>query len=232
MKFIQHYSGSKENLYEVVADSGHRLFIECGCTWKRFIEKAGFSLFDIDGCLLSHEHKDHSKLARDMTIAGINVYSSAETLEALRLNRGKELKHGKPIHIGEFAVWPFMTFHDAIDPMGFLVVVDKQTLLFATDTSHLMQKFTNAFDIIAIECAYDKDILQEKVDTQQIDITLAKRLWSSHHEKSTCLLYLQEYMDLSRCRELHLLHLSKGTISKTRLINEFEKKLFIKPEVL
>lgn len=232
MNFIQHFSGSKGNFYEVVADSGQRLLIDPGVTWKKILKSLSYDLEDIAGCLLSHSHFDHSKGAKDLIAAGINVYSSAGTLEALRLKRGKEVKPRKPVNIGEFAVWPFMTFHDAIDPLGFLVVADKQTLFFATDTSHLMQKFTNAFDIIAIECAYNKEILQEKVDTQQIDITLAKRLWSSHHEESTCLLYLKEYMNLSRCRELHLLHLSKGTISKTRLINNFEKELFLRPIAL
>jgi len=56
MKFIQHYSGSSGNLYEVVSNNGKRLLIEAGVVWAKVQKALRYDLKSISGCLLSHEH--------------------------------------------------------------------------------------------------------------------------------------------------------------------------------
>ena len=56
LKFLQHYSSSRGNLYEVMANSGERLLIDPGVTWNKLQKSLGYDFKDIKGCLLSHEH--------------------------------------------------------------------------------------------------------------------------------------------------------------------------------
>ena len=233
MKFVQHYSGSSGNLYTVESDDGHRLIIDPGVTWKKVRKALDYDLSGIVAALLSHEHKDHSKAVEDILAAGIDVYSSAGTFEALGLTgirRTKPIADKTLIRLGAFEVLSFTTNHDAAEPMGFVVrdSIAGEYLLFATDTSHITQRFKLPFSIIAIECSYDKNILQHRVDTGDINETLAKRLLTSHMEKQTTTKYLTEFCDLSRCRELHLLHLSRDNIDAGQARREIENRFFIK----
>ncbi len=233
MKFKQYYSSSKGNLYTLTSDSGSRLLIECGVTWKKLVQALDHDLSGIEGCLLSHEHFDHSKSVREVMLSGINVYASAGTIQALGIENERrthaldELRGGVPYYFGGFKVSAHDAHHDAEEPLLFTIRYGDKAMLFATDTSHITQRFKMPFDIIAIECAYDKDILMERVDTKDIDEALAKRLLTSHMEKQNTMRYLMEYCDLSKCREIHLLHMSEGNIDREKTRKEFEDKLFI-----
>jgi phosphoribosyl 1,2-cyclic phosphodiesterase len=212
MKLIQHYSSSRANLYEVISNDGERLLIECGCTWKQLTKKLNFDLSNIMGCLLSHIHKDHSKCAKDVSKAGIKI---------------PELEFMKIIDIGPFRILPFELVHD-VDCLGFVIRCDNEYLLYAIDTAYIRQRFAYPFSIIALECSFDKSILQNHIDTKSINEIVTKRLLNSHQEKSVCLNYLQKFCDLSQCREIHLLHMSNSNIDKKETIKEFEEKLFVK----
>ena len=133
------------------------------------------------------------------------------------------------LRLKSFEVFCFSTNHDCKGSLGF-IVREKETnefLLFATDTSHITQQFKHPFSIIALECSYDKDILQERVDSGDINETLAKRLLSSHMEKNVTMRYLAEFCDLSKCREIHLLHMSRDNIDIEKTKRDFEKCFFV-----
>lgn len=234
MQFDQLYSGSRHNLYVVTAENGQRLMIECGIAWAKLLEALRFNLSGICGCLLSHEHKDHSKAVQDVLKAGINLYTSQGTIDAMGLpgqRRNKVLSDKTLLRINDtFQVYAFDVEHDAREPLGYIVreVQTDEYLLFATDTSHLVKRFKYPFSIIAIECSYDREILQRRVDENDINEALAKRLLTSHMEKSVCKKYLQDYCNLSKCREIHLLHCSGDNLNKRQTQQEFESELFIK----
>lgn len=235
MEFRQFYSGSKANLYTLTAQSGNRLLIECGVTWKRLQNALAYELTGIVGCLCSHSHADHSRAAIDVLRAGIPVHTSHGTFDALGLyseRRAAVVTSQKWFGIGDFRVFPFDTIHDAVEPMGFVIKADDEYILFATDTSHIRQRFNIPFSIIAIECSYDQDILQKRVKAKDINETLAKRLLTSHQEKNVALKYLAEYCDLSKCRQIHLLHLSRENIDKVAAKKDFESKLFIETRIV
>ncbi len=246
MKFQQLYSSSKANLYVVTANSGEKLLIECGCTWKQLEKNLYYKLDNIVGCLITHEHKDHCKCANDVRKAGIKVLASEETLKVLEFlkpftaaNDREDwhlIRKAGMLHpdltsctypLGGFQILSFPTIHDAAEPIGFVIYCDGEYLLFATDTKYIRQRFPYPFSIIALECSYDKDILQEMVDTKKIEESVAKRLLDSHQEKSVCLNYIQKFCNLSKCREINLLHMSNANISKKQTAKDFEKELFI-----
>lgn len=234
MKFEQLYSSSSGNAYVVTAANGKRLLIECGVTWPLLQQALNYDLTGIEGCLISHEHKDHSKAVQDVMKAGIDVYSSYATLEACGVQDERRAKSLSPslYHVGCFDVRGHCSNHDAIVPLLFTVGVDGENMLFATDTSHISQKFLHPFDIIAIECSYNEPYLRKRVEEKTINEQLATRLLTSHMSKENCLNYLQNFCNLNKCREIHLLHLSADNINKDRIKREFEKKLFIEIKVI
>ncbi|KKN77255.1 hypothetical protein LCGC14_0362330 [marine sediment metagenome] len=240
MKFEQLFSSSKGNAHVVTANNGKRLLIECGVTWPLLQKALNYDLTSIEGCLLTHEHKDHSKAVQDVMKAGIDVHASYGTFEALDIAKKTKGSQSLRIHrravlvvenviykIGSFEVTAFNSHHDARQPFLFTIRNKKERMLFATDTSHIKQKFKTAFDIIAIECSYNEPYLRNRVEKGTINEQLAKRLLESHMSESNCLSYLQTYCNLDKCREIHLLHLSADNINKERIKREFEKKLFI-----
>lgn len=233
MRFEQHYSSSRRNFYTVTASNGKRLLIECGARWTDLQKALSYDLSGIVGCLLTHEHRDHSKAVEAVMVAGIDVFASNGTFDAISVGRNRRAKRiiNQTLikFAGDFGVLVFSTNHDAAEPMGFIVheIASKEYLLFATDTSHITQRFKVPFTIVAIECAYDKDVLQECVDTHDINETLAKRLLTSHMEKQVAMRYLAEFCDLSKCREIHLLHMSADNIDREQAKTDFEKRFFI-----
>lgn len=232
MTFEQHYSSSRANLYTVTAANGRRLLLECGVRWPVLLKALDYDLDNIDGCLLTHEHADHSKAVRQVMAAGIDVYSSAGTFEALGVKnnrRAKILESYAGATNKFFDCYAFPLNHDAAEPFGFIVreIETNEYLFFASDSSHIKQRFALKFSIIAIGCSYDINILQHRVDTQDINETLAKRLLTSHMEKQTTMKYLAEFCDLYKCRQIHLLHMSADNIDKQATKSEFEKKFFI-----
>ena len=78
-------SGSRGNAY-LVSDGVTPILLECGIPIKRIREGLGFKLGEVAGCLISHEHQDHSKAIRDVLRMGVYVYTSPGTIEALGLD--------------------------------------------------------------------------------------------------------------------------------------------------
>ena len=71
-------SSSKGNCY-LLQNENECLIIECGISFKEIKIGLDFNLRNVVGCLVTHEHKDHSKSLQDLLRAGINVYTSFGT---------------------------------------------------------------------------------------------------------------------------------------------------------
>ena len=238
MKFTQYYSSSEGNLYIVEAVNGERLMIECGVPWKKILPALRYDLKGVVGCLITHEHKDHCRAVEDVMRAGIPVYGSLGTLDALGILSNRKtypIVAFEATWIGKcFAVKPYNAVHDAIEPYYFWIrekikgVEMGENLLFVTDTNNILQKFRAKFKIIAIECSYDYEIVEKMVDGGGIGQRQGVRLMESHMAKGNCLKYLMTKCDLGKCEEIHLLHLSGGNIDKEKTRAEFERELMIK----
>ena len=171
-----------------------------------------------------------------MLRAGIPVYASEGTLKAIEdslpLHRlVTAVRDGERFAVDSaFEVFPFAVHHDAAEPLGF-IIHEKATgedMLFATDTSHLTQRFALAFRLIAIEASYDREILKERVDSEAIHLSVAKRLLDSHQEWRVAKRYLTEFCDLSRCRQIILIHPSGENLNKRLVRQDIEDSVFVK----
>ena len=236
MKFESYYSSSRGNLYCVTAANGKRLLIDPGVPWKKMLKALNHNLSNIAGCLISHEHADHSKAVEDVMENGIDVYASEGTFKAIEPSLHLHRKafvirtlNGTNIE-SEFRIFPFAVQHDAIEPLGFVIQErpDKDILLFVTDTSHVKQKFGLAFSIVALCCNYDGDVLAKREETGDINTELAKRLLASHMEWHETKRYVKEFCCLDKCTEIHLLHMSGDNLDKEAVRAEFEREFFTK----
>lgn len=219
MIFISLASSSHGNAY-IISDKETRILLECGCSRKRLQQLAGFALTSFSACIVSHEHKDHSGCVADLIAAGIPVYMSQGTADMLELESVEVIRHGEQFTVGSIDIVPFATFHDAVEPLGFLFKsrIDGDVLAFATDTVNLAYRFPG-LHILAIEANYDRNILDK---SEKIPDKVRHRITNSHMEISTLCRYLQG-LDLSTCREIYLLHLSDAMSHEGYFINKVQR---------
>lgn len=219
MKFEALASSSSGNAY-IVSDRDTRILLECGIPHKKLQKLSGFSLSEFKACLVTHEHKDHAKSVQELISSGMDVYMSYGTAQALETDLAKLIEDMEQFNIGSLDIVPFTTFHDAKEPLGFLIKsrVDGDILAFATDTVNLRYQFPG-LNILAIEANYDKAILAK---CEKLPEKVRHRIENSHMEIDTLCDYLRS-LDLSVCREIHLLHLSDATSHEEKFINKVKK---------
>lgn len=219
MKFEALASSSAGNAY-IVSDRDTRILLECGVSHKKLQKLSGFSLSEFKACLISHEHKDHAKSVDELISRGMDVYMSEGTAAALETDCANLIEDMEQFNIGSLDIVPFATFHDAKEPLGFLIKsrVDGDVLAFATDTVNLRYRFPG-LNILAIEANYDKVILAR---CEKLPEKVRHRIENAHMEIDTLCDYLRS-LDLSVCREIHLLHLSDATSHEEKFIDKVKK---------
>ncbi|AKG36128.1 MBL fold metallo-hydrolase [Paenibacillus durus] len=203
-------SSSHGNAYRIT-DGRTALLLEAGFPYKSIQRALNYRMSEIAGCLLTHEHGDHSCAAADIMRAGIPVYTSRGTADALGLS-GHRLRTVTALEPFEIDSWTIMGFgieHDAAEPLGFLLgntAGDK--LVFLTDSYYCRYKFQGLTHIM-IECNYSIDIVNRRVLAGKLHPAQKKRLLRSHFS----LEHVKDFLkanDTRSVEEIWLLHLSDG----------------------
>lgn len=219
MIFTSLASSSHGNCY-VVSDGSTAILLECGISFRRIKKGLGFDLSAIRACLVSHEHRDHSKSVMELIKSGVEVFASEGTADALGCDLISSVGDRVQFQVGSLDIVPFATFHDAAEPLGFLIHsrADGERLAFATDTVNLGYRFPGV-NLLALEANYDAAILAR---CERMPEKVRKRVTNSHMEISTLCQYLRT-LDLSNCRTLYLLHLSNAASNEGCFINRVRK---------
>lgn len=217
-------SSSSGNAY-LVSDGQSCILIECGLSHKKLQQACGFKLTSLDAVLISHEHKDHSQCVEKILSSGIPVYLSQGTARALGmpeklLDLATEMVAGEQFTVGTMVIKPFSTFHDAQDPMGFVMqsTVDWDVFAFATDTVNLPYNFPGV-NILALEANFQQDILDR---SERMPEKTKKRVSNTHMEIDKLCECLRR-MDLTQCRELWLLHLSSAMSHEGQFVYKVQR---------
>lgn len=217
-------SSSQGNAY-LVSDGDSRILLDCGVPFKRLQAALDYAVHELDGCLLTHEHKDHAGHVEKLLKRGVDVYATPGTIRALELEdihpllmiQGSTL--GAPLRLGSFVVVPFRVFHDAAEPVGYMIRDSHgDKLAFATDTVGLGYRFPG-INIFAVEANYKDEILARNT---RLPESVVKRVRNSHMEIDT----LREFLarqDLSDCREIWLLHLSNASSNEGLFVELVER---------
>lgn len=201
-------SGSKGNAYRIT-DGETALLLECGIPYKLIQRGLEFRMSEISGCLVTHEHGDHAKSAKDVMKAGIDIYASVGTLEACKLtgHRAIPVKAKQAFQIGTWNILPFDVEHDVSEPYGFLMANQSgEKMVFITDSFYCRYKFKGITHLM-IECNYSLRILDENIAAGRVPAVMRKRLLKSHFSLEHVKEFLQAN-DMSKIQEIYLLHLS------------------------
>ncbi|MDX1647431.1 MAG: MBL fold metallo-hydrolase [Longimicrobiales bacterium] len=179
--------------------SGNSIFVHAGNT--RILVDAGFSAKavadrlrhlnvdpgSIQAIVVTHEHGDHTNgIGVYARRHGTPLYMTDGTREACsNLLRGQEdvrpYRVGRPFHVGDIRVEPFLTVHDAVDPVG-VAVVDECTGLrlgVATDLGRPTSQIRHALaesDFLVLEANHDEVMLH----TSGYPVSVKRRIASSH----------------------------------------------------
>lgn len=220
-------SGSSGNCYKI-SNEDTTLLIECGIPYKKIQEALNFKTTDIDGVLVSHEHGDHSKACKDLIKAGVNLYMTKGTKEALKLDshRVKNFEESNDktyrwFEIGSLKIMPFKSIHDAKEPVNFYIS-NKRTaerLLFITDTMYVEGRF-NIIDYLMLEVNYVRETIN---NNSKIDPVLRNRIKENHMSLETAIDFLNK-CNLSRLKKIYVLHLSDAN-SDAKVIKESLQEL-------
>lgn len=216
-------SSSAGNAYHIT-DGKTALLLEAGVRFKDIQRALNFRVSDIAGCLLSHEHGDHGKSAADLMRAGVDVYASAGTLDALKLDghRARPIQAKKQFSIGTWTILPFGVQHDVAEPLGFLLANQAgEKLLFATDTYYIRYRFPGLTHIM-VECNYSIRILSENIASGRVPASMKPRLLRSHFSLENVKEFLKAN-DLSKVQEIWLLHLSDNNSDEELFKREIQQ---------
>ncbi len=206
-------STSRGNCYRLTS-GGSSLLLECGLPLAQIRKKLNFKTTDLDGCLTSHFHGDHSKAAVDVMRAGIDLYATQAAFDSAGTpgpqHRFKPLLCRHTIDIGtRWRVMAFEAVHDAPGTVGFWITdSDGDKLVFLTDSAFSYYTFPGT-NVFMIEANFSEAILQRNVEAGLIDAARARRVRENHMSIERVLEMLASN-DLSRCRQIMLLHGSDG----------------------
>lgn len=203
-------SSSAGNAY-YISDGHTPVLIECGIRFHDLQQRLDYQVSTLAACLLSHEHADHARSARDVLRAGVDLYATQGTSDALGLDghRLRPIRAREQAQIGTWTVLPFETVHDAAEPVGFLLASQTGAkVLYLTDSAYCRYRFRGLTHLL-VEANWSRDILQRNVESGSLDPALARRIMRNHMSLER-LLEMLKANDLSQVREIHLLHLSDG----------------------
>lgn len=182
-------SGSGGNAVLVTAEDTN-ILVDAGFSARQLAERLAIldlSPEDIHGIVVTHDHGDHT---RGMGVFarrhGTPLYMTEATRRTCqKLLRGDEriveYRTSRPFHVGSLRIDPFITVHDAADPVG-VAVADPRTgvrLGVATDLGRPTAQIRHALagcDILVLEANHDEVLLHQS----PYPASVKRRITSSH----------------------------------------------------
>ena len=174
IKFCSLSSGSSGNC-QYIETSNTKILIDGGFSGKRIevlLSSIGVSPTELDGIFVTHEHIDHVRgvgvLSRryDLPIfANANTWVGMEkTIGKIKEENTKVFVSGKDLDMKDITVLPIKIFHDALEPVGYVIYYKKKKISIITDTgrvSSVMKDKIKGSDLYLMESNHDVDMLKE-----------------------------------------------------------------------
>lgn len=181
-------SGSSGNC-AVVSTGRTTLLIDAGLSAKQIcvrLEACGYSLEQLDGILLTHEHQDHTsglevlsgKRPLPLYATGLTQESLAGSLKFRKAPQWRIMNTGSAFDFQDLRIECFPVPHDAVDPVGFVIADEESRLGVLSDVGYvtnLIKDRLRASDSLFVEANYDAQLLE--ADT--------KRPWSTKQRISS-----------------------------------------------
>ncbi len=209
-------TGSSGNAY-LLQQGEDSLLLDAGLRWQTILAALPRGLRGVKACLVTHEHKDHSKAVDELLRRGVKVVMSGGTWNALEtdyvkrcltiFNWPKVVTAGEAIFFPPFTIVAAQAAHDAAEPLAYLIRHEgtKETILYATDTYVLPNRYPGINHWL-VECNYTMAKAEELLD-DPAKAPLYDRLMNSHMSLERLVEALKAN-DLSRTRTIVLIHIS------------------------
>ena len=219
MQFSVLGSGSRGNSV-LVAAGDTRVLVDAGFSGRELVNRLAMVGVDpaaISTIVLTHEHGDHTRGAGVFARAhGTPLLMTEGTRRACRkLFRGNEVVHsyraGFPVDIEQLRIDPFITVHDAADPVA-VAVTDSATGLrlgIATDLGKPTVQIRHALrgcDALIVESNHDEGMLWSAGYPPAVKARIASS--HGHLSNQAAAEFLAEIVD-SRLSVVVLAHLSE-----------------------
>ena len=230
MEIISLASGSSGNCY-LIKQGKDVLMIEAGLSKKKLKESLwdnNILVADIETCLISHHHQDHIKSAKFLSNHGVTIIlpktdRKAPLKHPTRKDRVCYLEGGKIYKNKHFVVRGMELEHDGTYNLGYLVkhIQSKEQLFYATDTMYIRYKANN-INYYLIEVNYQKKYLEEAIKDGIAERANTRRVRKTHMSLETAIEFFKQ-QDLSKTKEIWLLHLSERNCNPDEVKEEIQK---------
>lgn len=212
-------TGSKGNGY-ILTNGEDTLLIEAGARYKEMLAGLDYKIETVNGMIVSHEHKDHSKYIEQYLKKGLLVHmprSMKNNLDLSYVYNAITVDIGVTYELGNFTIKPFELVH-SVDCLGYYIYhKDLGKMLFITDTEYVKYRFNKlGINHIVVEANYSKELLNRgKVNSNHV--------LKGHMEINTTTNFLKEN-DTDSLKNVVLVHLSDSN-SDERLFYELTTKV-------
>ncbi len=233
MRIVVFASGSSGNCM-LLSDRGTHLLIDAGISMRRVqssLARAGISIDDISGVLITHEHADHiSGLKMLLKYYRLPVYAPHTVAARLcgMLPEAEEHLHvipvGERFPLGSLTVRAFHTPHDTDESVGYRLE-GAGSFAIATDMGAVTQEVLEGLrgaETVLIESNHDLDMLCDG----PYPVYLKRRILSDHgHLSNVDCAALAGQLVQSGTRTVILGHLSRENNRPELAMAESEKLL-------
>jgi phosphoribosyl 1,2-cyclic phosphodiesterase len=227
ISFVAVGSGSKGNA-TLLFDEETLIQIDMGLPMRRItaaLEAIKKNKSDLQGILITHEHTDHIKNL-SMYKGKVPIYASKGTIDYF----DHEVVPFDSFEIGTLSVIPFMTSHDAANPVGYVIISGKTKLVYLTDSGYVPEEsldYLKDADYYIMESNHDLKMLMKS----NRPAVLKRRIKGDegHLSNVDSAIYLSELVG-PKTKEIYLAHLSEEC-NLPELALEAYRKTFKKKEV-
>ena len=164
-------SGSKGNSIFVEV-GGTRLLIDAGISARRIkksLAEIDVAVEDLDGILLTHEHRDHVGGLKTLTKNyRLPIYTRADTFRSMYCAADIPEECCRPIgedfQIGGLDIRAFNISHDAADPVGYSICKKDFKCTVVTDLGFVSSSVQAAIDhsnMLVLEANHDPQLLRD-----------------------------------------------------------------------
>lgn len=227
MIYFESFASSSAGNCYFLGNNNEGILVEAGIPLNEIEKNLNYDISKIKGCIITHEHKDHSQAALKLLQKGIDVYMTQGTQRALGIEQHYRLniiESEKLFKIKEYKIMPFDTEHDAQEPVGFRIAhPETGKILFATDTYYIRYKI-GGLSYVFIECNYDRETLQKNIDSGKVKQLRKRQITKNHFELRNLKSYIDSIINDNLCL-IRLIHTSSENLresAKEELQNTFD----------
>lgn len=210
MKLVCVSSGSNANCYFLINSKGEILILDAGVKLDKLMNNKYFSSFkSVVGCLITHQHKDHSLAVPDFKMAGVEVLGYMN------------MQPQKKYQLGNYIVIPFNVVHD-VKNYGYIIKETNSNSLFVYATDFCDLPLIANINNWLIECNYCDDLWEENLMSENPNYGYLGRVQESHMGLAS----LEKYFSKIKTRpnKIILCHLSQnGNADKVKMIETMNK---------